>query len=463
MNSPLYNAIAALTGSYPLHMPGHKRNTALMPQNIINMDITEIEGSDNLHAPKGVIMQAQQLMAELYGCGSSIFCVNGGSSGILAAVLAVCGEGDTLLAFRNAHKSLQNALILSGASAVYLDSGTSCGFSLPADPDMIESYLQKDPGIKAVFVVSPTYEGFCADIKKISETVHRYGKVLIVDETHGAHFPFNKAFPENAMRLGADISIESWHKTLPLPNQCAVLNIAPERLDIKRIMQTFSMVTTTSPSYIFMGLMDYFRAYYTAQPAVFEEYAKMLKELRARINTAKHFALADSIVKNGCTADFDISKLTVIKNCAESTDEIADILKTKYGFTLEATGSEHLIAMTSPADDPEMLDRFVSALLETDKQLTDSEAAHSFTSPLPPSEKIVQRKIFYSQKKAVDLSEAVGKTAADFVTPFPPDIPLIMAGEVITSAHISALKRLMDTKAEIIGLDDNKIYIINTP
>ncbi|MBQ6555582.1 MAG: aminotransferase class I/II-fold pyridoxal phosphate-dependent enzyme, partial [Firmicutes bacterium] len=298
MDAPLYNRIRELTSFYPLHMPGHKRKAAFLPQDILSLDITEIDGSDNLHSPKDVIMQAQQRLADLYGADESIICVNGGSSGILAAVLGTCGARDTLLAVRNAHKSLQNALILCGAGAVYADAPVSSfGFALPVTAEIIEKALASNPDIKAVFIVSPTYEGFCADVAEIAEITHRYGKILIVDETHGAHFPFNAAFPENAVNRGADISVNSWHKTLPLPNQCAVLNIKTERVDVKRIKQAFSMVTTTSPSYIFMALTDYVRAYYAENPQIFDKYAESLQSIRKKLAGLENLALADNVIK----------------------------------------------------------------------------------------------------------------------------------------------------------------------
>ena len=199
MYTPLYTKINELTQKYPLYMPGHKRRASFLPTDILKLDITEIDGSDNLHAPSGVIAEAQALMSNLYGSDECIFCVNGGSSGVLAAVLGTVGEGETLLAVRNAHKSLQNALVLSGADAVYISVDTSrYGFALPITADRLETALSENNDIKAVFIVSPTYEGYCADIAEISECVHNYGKILIVDETHGAHFPFNAAFPKTA-------------------------------------------------------------------------------------------------------------------------------------------------------------------------------------------------------------------------------------------------------------------------
>ncbi|MBR6401368.1 MAG: aminotransferase class V-fold PLP-dependent enzyme [Firmicutes bacterium] len=454
MDAPLYNRIAELSAAaYPLHMPGHKRCADFLPKDLLAMDLTEIAGSDDLHAPSGVIADAQQKMAALYGSDECIFCVNGGSSGVLAAVLGTCGEGDTVLTVRNAHKSLQNALILSGADAVYAAPPVSkYGFALPITPEIIENSLKNDKSIKAVFIVSPTYEGCCADVEAISRCVHKYGKILIVDETHGAHFPFDDAFPVNASRLGADISVQSWHKTLPVPNQCALLNINYGNVDVERIKRAFSMVTTTSPSYILMGLMDYVRAYYTQNGHIISDYAKKMTQITGQLDGLRCLAPFR-------TDRFDISKITLTANCTQSTADIANMLR-DAGFELEMTGIHHLVAMTSPADRCDMLDRFVKALEDIDRGLAYKECGTDVYAEMPVSEKINQRKVFYGQKRQVPLKKALGLTAADFVTPFPPDIPVIIAGEKISAQSIETVVKYADSGAEIHGLNNGKLYIV---
>lgn len=453
MYTPLYTKIRGLTNSYPMHMPGHKRRADILPADILGLDITEIAGSDNLHLPKGVIAEAQNAMAALYKSDECIFCVNGGSSGVIAAVMGCVQRGDTLLAVRNAHKSLQNALVLSGADAVYISPQISpYGFALPIDAAKIENALTANKDIKAVFIVSPTYEGYCADIAAIAECVHKYGKVLIVDETHGAHFPFSAAFPKTAAEQGADISVQSWHKTLPVPNQCALLNINYGRVDAERIRKAFSMVTTTSPSYIFMGLMDLVRGIYTDAPHIFEEYTAGLLNIRKRLSGLQSIRLASGEI-------YDISKLTLLKNCRESTRNIADMLKDK-GFELEMTAPAHIIAMTSAADSLEMLDKFAASVCDADKKLTNEPfKGGGYDMPLL-SEKINQRIIFYSPAESVPLDMAVGRTAAEHITPFPPDIPVILAGEKITARGICSVKGYIASGADIIGLDNGRIKVV---
>ncbi len=453
MHTPLYTKIRALADRYPMHMPGHKRRARFLPDDILGLDITEIDGSDNLHAPSGAIAQAQSLMAKLYKSDECIFCVNGGSSGVLAAVLGTAGSGDTLLAVRNAHKSLHNALVLSGADAVYISPQVSpYGFSMPITADKIEIALSKNSDIKAVFIVSPTYEGYCADISKIAACVHKYGKILIVDETHGAHFPFNAAFPKTAAECGADISVQSWHKTLPVPNQCALININYGYVDVKRIKQAFSMVTTTSPSYIFMGLMDLVRGYYTEKPHIFDEYADKMLCIRKALSGLKNIGLADGEI-------YDISKLTLLKNFNEDIKTVANTLYSN-GFELEMTAPQHIIAMTSPADDFDMLDKFADIIVKTDSLLKNKKPSKAYEMPPLLSTKINQRKIFYADKIPVNISDAAGKTAAEHITPFPPDIPAVLAGEKITAQSLDALNAYINAGAEILGMENGMISVI---
>ncbi len=454
MDAPLYNRIRALTGNYPMHMPGHKRRADILPCGLLEMDITEIEGSDNLHSPHGVIADAEKKFAELYGADRSFFCVNGGTSGILAAIIGCCTEKDTVLCVRNAHKSLQNALILSGSGARYISTRQSgYGYALPAEAEPIERALGENEDIMAVFIVSPTYEGFCADIRKIAEVAHKYGKILIVDETHGAHFPFGEEFPESASAQGADIAITSWHKTMPVPNQCAVLNIGGGRVDVGRVEEAFSMVTTTSPSYIFMGLMDHMRAYYSEKPEIFKGYARKMLQIREKLSGLKNIRLAEE------NFGADISKLTFISS-EKNIKRTAEALKSEYGFELEMVAERHIVAMTSVADELSKLEEFAAAVIELDGVSKVAEKPLSAEYVYDVSERVVQRKLFYAEKEFIGYKGSEGRTAAVSVTPFPPDIPLIMAGEKLTGERIRELKKLLDSGVDVLGTDSGKICVI---
>ena len=220
---------------YPFHMPGHKR-AALEFSNPYSIDITEIEGFDNLHHPEGIIREAQEKAARLYGARRTYYLVNGSTCGILAAISAAVPRGERILVARNSHKAVYNAVYLRQLAAEYVyPVDTRCGVQGQITPQQVEQKLAAFSDIKAVVITSPTYDGIVSDVAGIAEVVHRFGIPLIVDEAHGAHFGFHPAFPENAVKLGADAVIMSVHKTLPAFTQTALLHLCSDRIDHTRI------------------------------------------------------------------------------------------------------------------------------------------------------------------------------------------------------------------------------------
>ncbi len=220
-------------------MPGHKYNPEFLPPDLLSLDMTEIDGMDNLHAPEGAIKRLQEKIASVYGADESFFLVNGSSSGIVAAICAVCGEGMPLYVQRNCHQSVFNAMVLSGANPLYFN-------------DIIP-----EVNGAAVVITCPSYGGDVIDILPIADKVHAGGGILIVDEAHGAHFPFHGQFPPTALSQGADIAVNSFHKTLPALTQTAALHVRGTRANRKRLRFYLRAMQTTSPSYIFMASVDF--------------------------------------------------------------------------------------------------------------------------------------------------------------------------------------------------------------
>ena len=219
---------------YPFHMPGHKR--AFLPfANPYAIDITEIEGFDNLHHATGILQEAQQKAADLYGAQKTYYLVNGSTCGLLAAISAAVPRGGKILVARNCHKAVYHAMYLRQLVPVYLyPEDTAYGIQGQVTPQMVQKQLKQTPDIRAVVITSPTYDGVVSDIQSIADIVHAYGIPLIVDEAHGAHFGFSPEFPENATRLGADAVIMSVHKTLPAFTQTALLHLCSDRIAEKK-------------------------------------------------------------------------------------------------------------------------------------------------------------------------------------------------------------------------------------
>ena len=244
---------------YGFHMPGHKRNTELMGNGLpYGIDITEIDGFDDLHHADGVLLELEQRIAKLYGAGRSRILINGSTAGIMSAILGCVDRGSKLLVARNCHKSVYHAMELGGIEPVYLYPEFDAEWEINGviEPEQVKAALKADPEIKAVMLVSPTYDGVVSDIRTIAEIVHSYQIPLIVDEAHGAHFGFHPYFPENSNQCGADVVIHSLHKTLPALTQTAVLHMNGRFAKEERIWHYLNMLQTSSPSYILMAGID---------------------------------------------------------------------------------------------------------------------------------------------------------------------------------------------------------------
>jgi arginine/lysine/ornithine decarboxylase len=263
-----------------------------------------------------------------------------------------------------------------------------------------------------------------------------------------------------AIRLGADISIESWHKTLPTFNQSALLCVNKERVDFEKIRQAFSLTTTTSPSYIILSQMDYTLKMLMENKEYFEDYVKTLLEIRLYLSSCKSLELVR--LKGSCGVfNEDISKLVFVINADITGSEVSDILKEKYGFQLELAAPHHIIAMTSVADYDEMLWSFADAIKEINDSLEYKEYCIEYTEEDIICPNITPREAFYAKKKLCKLSEAEGETAAEAITPYPPDIPLVAVGECISGEKISRIEEYLKNGTEVLGLYDGCVKVID--
>lgn len=257
----LYDKLMSYGNSdyYGFHMPGHKRNRSVTGAELpYEIDITEIDGFDDLHHAKGILRQAQERAAEVYHSEETCFLVNGSTAGILSAILGCTRRGEQILTARNCHKSVYHAIYMNELRPVYLYPKFDAEMELngPVTADDVESLLRQNPGIRAVMITSPTYDGVVSDVKKIAETAHRYGIPLIVDQAHGAHFGFHPYFPDHANRQGADVVINSVHKTLPALTQTALIHMNGTYADREEIKRYLHMLQSSSPSYVLMAGID---------------------------------------------------------------------------------------------------------------------------------------------------------------------------------------------------------------
>ena len=310
------------SGVYPMHMPGHKRavdkTAARLPYDI---DITEINGFDNLQSPSGLLLETAELAASIYGSDKAFLLVGGSSVGILAAIGAHVPRGGKILISRNSHISVHNAIALFGLHPVYIDPDVDEATGIPINipPDSIRIAIAKEPDIKAVVITSPTYEGFISDIKTIADIAHTNHIPLIVDSAHGAHLGFSPDFPPDAVSSGADVVVMSLHKTLPALTQCALLHIRGAQANTREITRLLSVFQTTSPSYVLMASIDRcLHLIASGKDTVFREYSNKLNCFSSAVSHLKHINVigysADSLPPN--TFSFDRSKLIITFNPA---------------------------------------------------------------------------------------------------------------------------------------------------
>lgn len=466
---------------YAFHMPGHKRNLDLMDgTSPYRIDITEIDGFDDLHHAEGILKEAQERAAEVYHADETHFLVNGSTVGILSAILGTTEKGDSILVARNCHKSVYHAIYLNELDPVYLypKFDTELGLSTEIDAADVQKALEEHPGIRAVMIVSPTYDGVVSDIEKIAEIVHEAGCLLIVDEAHGAHFGFDPYFPKSANMYGADLVINSLHKTLPALTQTALLHVNGERVNRRKVKRYLDMLQTSSPSYILMASIDacihLLEQTQMQKCSIFKEYAAHIDNLREELKKLKYL----KIIRTENTDRYDRSKFVIsVKHTPMSSHELYERLLHDYHLQMEMLAGTYVLAMTTVGDTKEGLDRLRDALLAIDAeldaklksgsgqeqkpmQMTDTDLPLSGRQP--SLEKVWTiagavkcRDVVPSRKGKIEtcsFADSVGYISLEYAYLYPPGSPLIVPGERITQEAVEILCWYQEHDFSIEGL-----------
>ncbi len=473
MPAPLVEKLNELkkTNPVPFHMPGHKRKREFVPDDLFGFDITEIDGFDNLHNPEGVILESEKLCAKLFGADKTFYLVNGTTSGVMASVLSVCDRDDKIIIARNCHKSVYNAVLLAGAVPVYVTTKTTFfGTSGVVSPDDVRSTIEENSNVKAVVITNPNYEGFCTDVQKIAEITHEKGIPLIVDEAHGSHLKFSDKFPKDALSCGADIVIQSLHKTLPVLTQSSVLHLKSNLIDENRLKTCISMFTSTSPSYILMAVIDNCQNLLSEQAnELFKKYTENLDFFYENTKDLRHIKIitkTDILGKNN-VVDVDFGKIICL--CGKKNIiNVENSLKTYYNINVEMKGTEHILFMTSLCDEKSDFEKLINALKEIDDTISDDfsfdEKKSSPKSDLSEEKPVCvlsPSKAFYSKKEKVPFEDSMGLISGEFIIPYPPGIPLVAPGELITSEIIQKVREYQKYSIEINGCEDNKLVDVN--
>ena len=435
---------------YPFHMPGHKRNTALTGNGFpYDRDITEIAGSDNLHDMSGVILAECQRAARLWGAAGAHILVNGSTCGILAAIRAYAGHDRGVVVARNAHKSVYNGIELCRLRPTYIYPKTENGICASITPAEVDRALADTPDARLVVITSPTYEGVISDIAGIARVVHARGAHLLVDAAHGAHLGIGD-FPAHPIALGADIVICSLHKTLPAPTQTALALVGKGCPDPGAFAAQLAVFETSSPSYILMEqAARCIRLIEEQGRALAADWLCRLADFEADVSHLTHLRLLFRADLPGSVFSYDPSKLVIsTRGTSMRGHALAETLRNEYKIEIEMAASDYVIAMTSPADTDTGFAQLARALCEIDVRMEADESTYTPTLP--------RLHAVYAPWQVADLPRmdvptalADGYAAAEYVWAYPPGIPLVVPGELVTDELLAALDAMQEAGTEL--------------
>lgn len=438
------------TPAVPFHMPGHKRRPLHTPDLPWAMDITEIDGFDDLHHPQGVLADAMAAAAALWGSEEARFLVNGSTGGILATLHAVCPRGSTLLVARNCHKSVYHAMELLDIRPIYLqpptDSATGLAGSL--SPATLAAALADHPQAVGLFLTSPTYDGVLSDISALAALCHGHGIPLLVDEAHGAHLGFG-SFPPGGVAGGGDVVIHSLHKTLPSLTQTAILHRQGPLIDSAKLARSLNIFQTSSPSYPLMASLDGCVALMAAEGhRMAQDWLSALAAFDGAIDHLQHLGVlchgADRMPQHPAFWGFDPSKLVIFTGHAALTGpQLMERLRREFDLELEMAGPNYATAMTGLGDSTESLSALAKALRAIDGACPAGDGAVFPLLPPLPQRQLMAGQALELPWETLPWGEAVHRVAADYLWAYPPGIPLVVPGEVFSPAllaHLAALE-----------------------
>ncbi|MDZ8109599.1 MAG: aminotransferase class I/II-fold pyridoxal phosphate-dependent enzyme [Nostoc sp. DedQUE12a] len=482
--TPLLDALKANTTRphAPFYTPGHKQGKGisqpladLLGKAVFRADLTELGDLDNLFAPQGVIQEAQQLAAQAFGASQTWFLVNGSTCGIEAAILATCGTGDKIILPRNVHSSAIAGLILSGAIPIFLnpeyDPVLDIAHSIT--PNAVESALQQHPDAKAVLTVYPTYYGVCGDLRAIANITHQYNIPLIVDEAHGAHFNFHPELPTPALAAGADLTVQSIHKVLGAMTQASMLHIQGNRIDSDRISKALQLLQSTSPSYILLASLDAARQQMALHGKMLMSHTLQLaQEARTKISQLPGLSVLEIPSPAfqgglGGSAGFvalDKTRLTVTVSNLGLTGFAADeILDEKFAVTAEFPSQQHLTFIISLGNTAADIHQLVQGFTILAKEYRSTNATvksynlQDFSTTFGTNLYLSPREAFFAVSETLPLAKTCARICAEIVCPYPPGIPLLMPGEIITKPVLDYLQKIKVMGGSIGGCYDTSL------
>ena len=455
----------------PFDVPGHKRGrgnpelTNFLGEKCLSVDVNSMKPLDSLCHPISVIKEAEALAAEAFGAHHAFFMVGGTTSAVQAMVLSVCQKGDKLILPRNVHTSVINALILCGATPVYINPqiDRKLGISLGMSVSDVEKAICENPDAKAVLINNPTYYGICSDIVTITDLAHRQGMKVLVDEAHGTHFYFGTDLPVSAMAAGADMASVSMHKSGGSLTQSSIL-LMGENMNEHYVRQVINLTQTTSGSYLLLTSLDISRKNLAQNGrAIFEKVLDMAQYARDEINRIGDYCAYSKELINGDTIfDFDATKLSVYTlDIGLAGIEVYDILRDEYDIQVEFGDIGNFLAYISVGDTIKNIERLVSALSDIRRLYKKNSSGMLDYEYISPTVVTTPQTAFFGKKTSMPLNACLGKVCAENVMSYPPGIPILSPGERITQKIIDYIIYAKDKGCFLTGTEDLNVDRIN--
>ena len=471
--APLYEALEKFRRQrvVPFDVPGHKRGRGnpelveLLGEKCVGMDVNSMKPLDNLCHPVSVILEAEALAADAFGAENAFFMVGGTTSSVQSMVLSACKAGDKIILPRNVHRSVINALVLCGAEPVYVNPKVDnrLGISLGMELGDVERAMLDNPTAVAVLVNNPTYYGICSNIREIVRLAHEHGMLALADEAHGTHFYFGKNLPISAIAAGADMSAVSMHKSGGSLTQSSLLLLG-KNVSAGYVSQIINLTQTTSASYLLMSSLDISRRNLALRgEASFEKVTAMAEYARSEINgIGGYYAYGRELVNGNSIYDYDVTKLSVYtRDIGLAGIEVYDLLRDEYDIQIEFGDIGNILAYISIGDRIQDIERFVGALSDIKRLYAKDTKGMLSNEYIAPRVVTTPQKAFYAKKESLPLRQTRGRVCSEFVMCYPPGIPILAPGEVVTEDIIDYIEYAKEKGCSMQGTEDPTVCRLN--
>ncbi|WP_405380804.1 aminotransferase class I/II-fold pyridoxal phosphate-dependent enzyme [Phascolarctobacterium sp.] len=473
LSAPVYEALEAFRKKrvVPFDVPGHKRGRGnpelreLLGERCVNLDVNSMKPLDNLCHPVSVIKDAEQLAAEAFKAAHAFFMVGGTTSSVQSMVLSSTKAGDKIILPRNVHKSVINALVLNGAVPVYINPqvDNKLGIALGMEIGDVEAAIKANPDAKAVLVNNPTYYGICSDLRSIVKLAHEHNMLCLVDEAHGTHFYFGPNMPISGMAAGADMASVSMHKSGGSLTQSSLLLTGPN-VNWEYVSQVINLTQTTSASYLLLSSLDISRRnLYMRGESSFAKVAEMAEYAREEINSIGGFyAYGKEMINGKSIYDFDVTKLSVYtRDIGLAGIEVYDLLRDEYDIQIELGDIANILAYVSIGDRYPDIERLVGALADIKRLYSSDPSKMLKTEYIAPQVVVSPQEAFYAKDESLPIRETAGRICSEFVMCYPPGIPILAPGEVITKEIIEYICYAKEKGCSMQGPEDPDVNNIN--